>query len=123
MYLFTLYYAKLLTYIKENSKMNNNPPICDHFLFCLFRAAPTAYGNSQAKGRIGAAAASLLQAMSDLSHICNPCHSLWKCQILNPLSKARDRTHILMDTSQILNPLSIAQYFAMHFLYINHKVI
>ena len=33
-------------------------------------------------------------------------HSLWQRQILNPLSEARDRTCILMDTSQILNPLS-----------------
>ena len=29
------------------------------FSFCLFRATPEAYGGSQAKGRIGAAAASL----------------------------------------------------------------
>ena len=28
--------------------------------FCLFRAAPTAYGSSQARGRIRAAAAGLL---------------------------------------------------------------
>ena len=28
-------------------------------------------------------------------------HSSQKCRILNPLSKARDRTHMLMDTSQI----------------------
>ena len=26
--------------------------------------------------------------------------------ILNPLSEARDLTHILLDTSQVLNPLS-----------------
>ena len=31
---------------------------------------------------------------------------LWQHQILNPLSKARDRTLVLMDTSQILNQLS-----------------
>ena len=29
------------------------------FLFCLFRAAPIAYGSSQARGRIGAVAAGL----------------------------------------------------------------
>ena len=29
------------------------------FLFCLFRAAPAAYGSSQVRGQIGAAAASL----------------------------------------------------------------
>ena len=32
--------------------------------------------------------------------------SLWQCWILNPLSEAMDRTHILMDTSQALNSLS-----------------
>ena len=37
-------------------------------------------------------------AMPDLSHICNLGRSLWQCQILYPLSKARDRTCILMDT-------------------------
>ena len=30
----------------------------------------------------------------------------WQCEILNPLSKARDKTHNLMDTSQVLNPQS-----------------
>ena len=37
----------------------------------------------------------------DLSHVCDVHHSLWKLQIFNPLSKARDQTHILMGTSQV----------------------
>ena len=45
-------------------------------------------------------------ATPDPSHICVLYHSLQQCQILNPLDKARDRTLILMDTSQVLNPLS-----------------
>ena len=45
-------------------------------------------------------------AMPDLSRISDRCLSLWKCQILNLLSGARDRTHILVDTSQVLNLLS-----------------
>ena len=36
-----------------------------------------------------------------LSHICNLHQSPWQCQILNPLSDIRDRTHVLMDASQI----------------------
>ena len=28
-------------------------------------------------------------------------HGSWQCWILNPLSEARDRTHILMDNSQV----------------------
>ena len=37
----------------------------------------------------------------DLSCVCRLQHSSWQRQTLNPLSKARDRTCILMDTSQI----------------------
>ena len=47
--------------------------------FCLSRAAPVAYGDSEARGPIGAVAAGLRQ-----SH-----------------SKARDRTHNLMVPSRI----------------------
>ena len=39
--------------------------------------------------------------MWDLSHICNLHHSSWQHQILNLLSKVRDWTCVLMDTSQI----------------------
>ena len=45
-------------------------------------------------------------AMQDLSFICDLHHSLQERQILNPLSEVRDWTHILMDTSQDLNPLT-----------------
>ena len=58
------------------------------FVFCLFRATPSVYGGSQARGWIGAAAVSL--------H-----HSSRQRQILNPLSEARERTCVLMDTRQI----------------------
>ena len=37
-------------------------------------------------------------AMPDPSRVCSLSHSLKQCHILNPLSKARDQTHILMDT-------------------------
>ena len=40
----------------------------------------------------------------DPCHVCDLHHSSWQSQqrgILNPLSKARDRTHILMDNSQL----------------------
>ena len=42
----------------------------------------------------------------DLSCICDLHCSLWQCQILNPLSEARNQTLILMNTSWVLNPLS-----------------
>ena len=40
-------------------------------------------------------------AMLDLSYICNLHHSSQQSWILNPLSEIRDRTYILMDTSQV----------------------
>ena len=36
-----------------------------------------------------------------LSHVCDLHHSSQQCQILNPLSKARDQTRVLMDTSRV----------------------
>ena len=45
-------------------------------------------------------------AMPDSSRIYDLHHSLQQHWVLNPLSKARDQTHILMDTSQFLNLLS-----------------
>ena len=45
-------------------------------------------------------------ALPDSRHICDLHQNLWQHWILNPLSETRDRTHILMDTSQVHNPLS-----------------
>ena len=45
-------------------------------------------------------------ATSDPSRICNLHRGSQQCRILNPLSEARDGTHILMDTSWVLNLLS-----------------
>ena len=42
-----------------------------------------------------------VSATSDPSCICDLYHSLWQCQIHNPLIEARDQTHILMDPSQV----------------------
>ena len=40
-------------------------------------------------------------ATQDLSHLCDRHRSSRPCWILNPLSEARDRTHILVDTSRV----------------------
>ena len=72
-----------------------------NFFFLLFRAAPAAYGCSQARRRIGATAAgkaskaiahSKARSERDPSYDCDLHHSTWQCWILNPLSKVRDRT-------------------------------
>ena len=60
--------------------------------FCLFRAAPSAYGGSQARGPIGAVATDLHQSRSDARsepHL-RPTPQLTQHQILNPLREARD---------------------------------
>ena len=62
--------------------------LCFINFFSLFRAIRAAYGCSQARGRIGAVA---VRSMPQPQ----------QCHILNPLSKARDRTYVLMNTSQI----------------------
>ena len=62
-----------------------------------------AYGDSQAavESELQLPAYATAMAMPDLSHICDLHHSSRQCRILNPLSEARDRTFILLDTSQI----------------------
>ena len=66
-----------------------------------------AYGGSQARGQIGAIAASL--------H-----HSSQQRHITDPLSKARDQTHILMDTNWIRGVPIVAQWLTN--LTRNHEV-
>ena len=75
-----------------------------HTLFFLFRATHTAYGSSQARRRIGATAAGLRHSHSNVGskpHLCDLHCSSQQHWIPHPLSKSRDWTCILMDTSQI----------------------
>ena len=71
--------------------------------FLLFRAAPMAYGGSQARGPVGAKlpAYATATAMQEPSHICDLHHSSQQGQILNPLSEAKDRTRDLIVPSWI----------------------
>ena len=59
-------------------------------------------------GRMGDAAASLHHSHSDAaSEPClRPMLQLVATRVLNPPSEARDQTHIIMDTSWVLNLLS-----------------
>ena len=81
-------------------------PCSFFFLFLLFRAEPEAYGSSQARGLVVAAAASLHYSHSDAGSELHlwPIPLLRAMRILNPLNKVRDQTHILMDTSWIYFP-------------------
>ena len=73
------------------------------FLFFL-RAAPAAHGSSQARGQIRATAASLRHSHSNTRSKLWlwPTPQLMAMPILNPLSKARDQTHILMDSTRFI---------------------
>ena len=62
---------------------------CTLFPLSLFRAAPAAYGGSQARGGIGAAAANLP-------------HSSRQRRIHKPLNEAREPTLILKDTGGVI---------------------
>ena len=65
-------------------------------LFCLFRAEGETYGGSQARGQVGAIAADLLPQQRQIRAASVDLHySSRQCRILNPLSKVRDRTHVL----------------------------
>ena len=93
-----------------DNELNAHYPVCLCFaLFCLlFRAAPEAYEVSRLRveSELQLPADATATAMWDMSCVCNLHHSSWPCWILNPLSEARDRTCIFMDTSQVLNRLS-----------------
>ena len=62
-----------------------------------------AYGRPQARSPITAVAADLHYSYNNAisEPYLQPIHSSWQCQILNPLSRARDQAHVLMDTSCI----------------------
>ena len=51
-------------------------------------------------------ATAMAMATRDQSCIYGLCCSLQQCWLLNPPSEARDQTHILMDSSRVLNTLS-----------------
>ena len=81
-------------------------------LFCfvlLFRAPPTAYEVPRlgVKLELQLLAAAIATTMRGPSHVCKLHHSSPQCWILNPLSKVRDPTHILVDTSWICYCLAI----------------
>ena len=65
----------------------------------LFRAAPIAYGVSQARGQIGATAAGLCHSHSNTRTELH--HSSWQHWIPKSLSEARDWTCTFVDTSWI----------------------
>ena len=61
-------------------------------------------------------------ATLDPSHLCDLHRSLWQHRVLNSLNKARNWTHILIDTSQVLNLLSHSgNSYNYHYLFLECK--
>ena len=70
----------------------------------LFRAAPAAYGGSQARGHIGATAAGLRHSQGNGARTepsLGPSPQLMAMLDPSPLSDAGDRTRVVINTSQI----------------------
>ena len=78
------------------------------YFLSLIRTTSAAFGNSQPRGWIGAAAVSLYDSHSNTRSESSlwPTNSSWQCWFFNPLSKAREWTPILMDIGRVLNLLS-----------------
>ena len=74
-----------------------------YFILFFLRATPVAYGSSQARGELELQliAYSTATATWDPSHVGDLHHSSRQRWIPDPLSKAGDRTCILIDTSRI----------------------
>ena len=69
----------------------------------LFRAAPAAFGVSQARGPIRATTGSIhhSHSIAGSNHACDLHHSSCQRRILNPLNETRDRICNLMVPSRI----------------------
>ena len=95
------------------SSFHYNEALKEVFLFLLVFLGPHSQHMEVSRPRPGVESELQLPAYTtttaaapDLSRIFHLHRSSWKYQILNPLSEARGHTHILMDTSQVLNLLS-----------------
>ena len=81
------------------------------FFFLVFMAVPLAHWSSQGRGWIGAAAACLYHNHSNMGSelhlVTHTTHISQQYQILKPLIRAREQTHILMDTSEFCYHLNI----------------
>ena len=78
--------------------------LLNYGFFFLFMATPAAHRSLWARAQMRAVAADHPTATATLgmNHICKLHHSLQQHQILNPLNKARDGTHILRETKSSL---------------------
>ena len=100
---FPLYLLGFASYFRSSSLIPLGIPIDFFFLFFLQHMEVPRRG-MESEPQLPAYDSAT--ATWDPSHICSQHQGLRQCWILNPLSEAGDQTHILIDTSQVLNPLS-----------------
>ena len=81
--------------------LHKDPTFSIPFFFLFFRATPAISGSSRLGVKSELQLPAYTTATQDPSCVCDLHCSSWQRQILNPLSKARDQTHNLMDTSQV----------------------
>ena len=99
-YLIALFIIHVSVLIRVQFYLLNKINLCV-FYFLLF-GWPTAYGDAQARSLIRAVATGRHQSHSNVgSESVTYTIAHWQHWILNPLSGARDQTHILMDASWI----------------------
>ena len=94
----SLYCYVRWNWVQHLERLTNTRPQIYNFAF-FFMATPTACRHSQGQITAAAEACTTAMAMPKFSLICDLCCSLQQHWILNPLNKARDQTHILMETT------------------------
>ena len=71
--------------------------LCNHHYYLVLELFGGVGGGGTPPSVSVRASTATATAMPDPSSIPDLCHSLWQYWTLNPLSKARDRIHILME--------------------------
>ena len=90
--------------------------ILSYFIFLWLHLRPMEVLGLGVRSELQLPAYASATAAPDLSCICDLCCSLWQHWILNSLGKTREQTCILMDTTQVLNPLSHSRNSLKHVL-------
>ena len=92
-------------------------------LVAVLGGTPAVYGSSQARGQIEAEAAGLHHSHGNAKSQPHLQPTLWlmAMPILNPLSGARDPTHILTDTSQVHYHRATTGILLMTFIHVSRE--
>ena len=90
--------------LPNRSQANHGLPDLEKILFLVFLGLYLQHMEVPrlgVKSELQMPAYSTATATQDLSHVCDLHHGSWQHRVFNPLSEARDQTHVLMDTSRV----------------------